>query len=135
MTPLPFALRWAIAYGLTQAVEVPIYLAAMRGSHEPIGRRMLVAFGASALTHPFVAILFPFLFARAFGPIPSPHALTAEGAVRASFAFVLFEGFAILAEAGYLHAFGIRRPLRTSLVANLASSLFGVVLTYATGLP
>ena len=100
------ALAWLSGFGFTELVEVPLY--SVR-SFSPAGRsarrRVAIAFGASLLTHPFVWFVFPSIFhdewASLFGA----------------------EAFAVVVEALWLRAFGVRRPLLLSLAAN-ASSLF-----------
>ena len=48
---------WWQAFLLTQLVEIPIYLYA--GRSLPRMNRIALAFGASAVTHPFVWFAFP----------------------------------------------------------------------------
>lgn len=88
---------WLARFLFTQLVEVPIYTGALRG-------RALVAFGASALTHPVVFFVFPLVWPGGGWPM-----------------LIAAESFAVLFEAAYLHRFGLRRALAWSLVANGAS--------------
>jgi hypothetical protein len=88
---------WLARFLFTQLVEVPIYSYALRG-------QPLVAFGASALTHPFVFFVFPRLW---------PDGRWAM--------IALAEAFAVIVEALYLRRFGLRRALLWSLLSNGAS--------------
>ena len=106
-------LGWLYAFGFTQLVEVPIYRRALGG-------RTLVAFGASAITHPFVWFLFPRL------PVSPWIWLTAA------------ESFAVLVEAVWIGLFGVKgvaRCLGWSLVANGASLGLGMVCRALFGWP
>lgn len=90
--------RWAAAFLLTQLVEVPIYGYALRG-------RLLIAFGASTITHPIVWFVIQPLWPGRY------H----HGAL-------LAEAFAITVEAIYLYRAGdLRRAWAWSLGANAAS--------------
>lgn len=104
---------WLSAFVVTQAVEMPIYLYALREPPPTIERMptaVALAFGASALTHPIVWFVIPKL-------IPSPW-LTMV---------IVAELFAITAEAAWLRAFGLRRALAWAGVANATSVLVGIV--------
>ncbi|XXF77428.1 hypothetical protein P2318_30905 [Myxococcaceae bacterium GXIMD 01537] len=104
--------RWLLAFALTQFVEVPVYLRA--------GASGRTAFLASALTHPVVWFGFPLL--REVG-------LGYWGMVAVA------EVFAVGAEALWLRAQGIRRPLAWSVVANATSVLVGLLLRELFGVP
>jgi hypothetical protein len=106
--------RWLAAFLFTQVVEVqvPIYGYALRG-------RALVAFGASALTHPIVWFVIPRVW----------HGGGYLGLVAVS------EAFAILAEAFYMKKAGLAHPLRWSIAANLASSSLGLTSRFLFGWP
>jgi hypothetical protein len=98
---------WFAAFALTQLIEIPIHARALRGQ----GGRWLMAFAASALTHPFVY----FGFAMLMRPGTIRYALVAES-------------FAVAVEAWWLHRCAGGRLRATdavlwSLVAN-ASSVF-----------
>lgn len=96
---------WLSAFLFTQLVEIPIYMRGLRCS-------FLVAFGASALTHPLVWFLF-------FSPRwEAPYA----GKLAAA------ELFAWLAEAAYFR-FGWKKPraLPWALAANAASLALGLL--------
>jgi hypothetical protein len=95
-------LDWLQAFVFTQLVEVPIYRRALGG-------RTAVAFGASALTHPVVWFVFPRLGLGGY-------AASLVGA----------ELFAVLVEAAWLRAFGLRRALAWSAAANAASLALGL---------
>lgn len=97
--------RWASAFVLTQLVEVPIYGYALRG-------RWVVAFMASAITHPIVWFVIQPLWPWRF------------------YQGVLFaEAFAIIVEALYLQRVAsLRHAWAWSLFANAAS----VAASFAT---
>jgi hypothetical protein len=95
-------MTWLTYFLFTQIIEIPIYGYALRG-------RVAVAFGASAITHPIVWFVFPRLIDSWW-----PMVLAAES-------------FAVIAEAIWLRAFGLRRALAWSLAANGASFLFGLL--------
>ncbi|MFO7561957.1 MAG: hypothetical protein R6X02_04895 [Enhygromyxa sp.] len=105
-------LAWLSAFGLTQAVELPIYLRALR-EDEPVIERLpaaiAVAFGASALTHPIVWFVFPTLISGSWLSM-----------------VLVAELFAIAAEAAWLRGFGLRRALAWAAFANAASVLVGL---------
>lgn len=98
---------WLAAFAVTQAVELPIWSIAQR---RPWRERLCLAFGASAVTHPFVWFVFPDLLASWWAMV------------------VAAECFAILVEALWFSAFGLERPLLWSLLANGASFGVGLVL-------
>lgn len=112
---------WLSAFGVTQAVEIPIYLRALR-EREPIIERLpvaiAVAFGASALTHPIVWFVMPRLIAGDW--------LTMV---------LVAELFAIAAEAAWLRAFGLPRALAWAAFANAASVLVGLISRQLFGWP
>lgn len=115
---------WLWAFLLTELVEVPIYLRALLARDDPerpferVLPALLVAFGASALTHPIVWFVTPQL-------ITSSYVLMVAAA----------ETFAVLAEAAWLRAFGLRRALWWALFANAASVLVGLTLRRLFGWP
>ncbi len=98
-------LAWAHAFALTELVEVPIYLAALR--RHPWLRRLGGAFGASLLTHPLLWFALPAL------PLSYP-----------TYVFVA-EVATVLVEAGFLKLLGSTRPLVWAIAANGASFLLG----------
>ena len=96
--------RWAAAFLFTQVVETPIYAYALRERIKtPLGR-VAAGFGASAITHPIVWFVIPHLIA---------HPYLAAMAVA--------ETFAVVVEALYVRAFGLRHAFWWSLGANAAS--------------
>jgi hypothetical protein len=114
---------WLSAFLFTQAVEVPLYVSWMRREEGPLRARplwaqALLAWGASAITHPFVWFVFPEL----------PHAEHWQMVLPA-------EIFAVTVEAIYFHALGLRRTLAWSLVANGASLGIGLVCRSIFGWP
>jgi hypothetical protein len=108
--------RWLAAFALTQAVEVPVILRAQPG--RPWPRRLLVAFGGSALTHPIVWFVAPRV-------VPGGWVAMA----------IVAETFAVLAEAAWLRAFGVPRALWWSLLANALSAGIGLSIRAAFGWP
>lgn len=109
---------WLSAFAFTQLVEVPIYGYALRETAESRLKRLGVAFGASAITHPFVWFAFPLLF-----PDSYPLAVVAS------------ETFAVLVEAAYLRTFGVALYFSWSLVANASSFGLGILLRNLVGWP
>jgi len=103
---------WLLAFGLTHAVEVPIYLALLR---LPWGRRLGAAFGTTTLTHPCVWFVLPGLFVPWLGY---------WGYV------VVAESFAVLVEALLCCGLGttLPRAFTASFVANAASLGAGLLL-------
>lgn len=112
---------WLAAFVFTQIVELPIYLVAIARSRGTTSfpRDAVVAFGASAITHPIVWFVFPALFpARAY------VAMIASAEV-----------FAVVVEAAWLRAFGVRRALAWSIVANGTSFGLGMLSRALFGMP
>jgi hypothetical protein len=110
---------WFLAFLFTQIVEVPIHEAALaRASRRrPLWARLLLAFGASAWTHPIVWFVFPKLVDRYLTMV------------------VAAELFAWLGEASYLHLLGVRRAWAWSLLANGASLGLGLASRAIFGSP
>lgn len=103
-----FFRKWLYAFVFTQIVEVPIYRRAFDCS-------FLVAFGASAITHPIVWGVF---LAKLWHVSFTTNAIVAEL-------------FAWLAEAAYFRfIFGYKRALLWSLVANSASLFVGLACSH-----
>jgi hypothetical protein len=115
---------WVWAFLLTQTVEVPIYLRALLSREDPERAferwqgALLVAFAASAITHPIVWFVMPRL-------VSSSYVLMVA----------IAEAFAVLVEAAWLRGFGLRRALWWALFANAASVLVGLGLRRAFGWP
>lgn len=105
---------WLGAFLFTQLVEVPIYTWALRG-------RPLIAFAASAITHPFVWWVFP--------------RLTTALELRYRTGFVLAETFAVVVEAIFLHRMGLRHAWLWSLGANATSVALGLTSRAYFGWP
>lgn len=124
--------RWLAGFAFTQAVEIPLYCIALglRPSSSPgeaaprtllqrafTLRNVAIAFGASALTHPFVWFLFPRL-------------------VRPYWVMVLYaEAFAVIAEAAYFTSFRVRWALAWSLAVNASSVAVGLTSRQLFGVP
>lgn len=120
---------WLSAFLFTQAVEIPIYLRAQLAPRDgdqradaqrapPWPRALLVAFAASAITHPIVWFVIPRL-------IPGDY-LTMVA---------IAEAFAVLVEALWLRAWGLERPLTWALFANAASLSVGLLSRRMFGWP
>ncbi len=106
---------WIGAFALTSLVEAPIYVAALRGSFvdEPLPwwKAIMWAVLASALTHPVVWFVFPFV-------VPAPWLVIV----------LVAEIFAITVEALWLSLTGLRDPLLWALFANASSVAVGQAL-------
>ncbi|MEZ4471837.1 MAG: hypothetical protein R3F60_13810 [bacterium] len=98
---------WLAAFLLTQAVEVPIYMRALRGGR---GRRAALAFGASALTHPLIFLALPRVWTGSYLGYVS-----------------IAEAVAVGGEAIYLAALGVPRSVAWALGANAASVAVGLL--------
>ena len=104
---------WFKAFLLTQLMEMPLYLFATRNQYS-WGSRLAIAFGASALTHPIVWLVFPVLWPfRSF-----------------FWMIVAAEIFAFVAEALYLRWCRVPRPWIWALVANGFSLSVGLVIRF-----
>jgi len=109
----PFVRAWLAAFVFTQIVEVPIYSRFLRCS-------LLVAFGASAITHPIVWFGF-------FTPHWHAHYLVK---------LVSAELFAWLTEAAYFRfLFKKKNALLWALVANGSSLGLGLLSRALFGSP
>lgn len=120
---------WLHAFFFTHAVEIPVYVLAMRhalrGGHSERPRllvwQLVLAFGASAITHPMVWFVIPNI----------PSSSYWEYVARA-------ETFAVLVEAFYFYSFhvvNLRRALVWSLVANGLSAGLGFASRAVFGWP
>lgn len=111
-------MTWIEAFGLTHAVELPIYVALLRDASRL--RRLSMGFAVSAATHPWVWFVLP--------PVLLP-ALGYTGFV------VCVELLVIAAEAALLRGFGQpgRRALIAAAVANGTSALVGLVAARLSG--
>jgi hypothetical protein len=109
--------EWARAYGLTQLIEVPVYLYAARKL--PAGRRWLYALGASSLTHPVLWFLFPW-----------PET---EGTIQNYLpVFLSGEGLVMITEAYWGWCLRVSQPWKWSIIANGASILAGFAMMLAS---
>jgi len=119
---------WLAAFLFTELVETPIYVRALRDDREGRrageaaqagrGRAIATAFAASALTHPIVWFVMPEL-------IPGDYMIMVAVA----------ELFAVVVEAAWLWAFGLRRALLWALFANAASVCLGLLSRRIFGWP
>ena len=100
-----------MAFTFTQLIEVPVYFYALHELDLSKLKRISIAFGASAITHPIVWFIIPVL-------LPSSYLAMV----------VVAETFAVIVEAVYLCAFGLRMCFSWSLVANALSFSFGLLL-------
>jgi hypothetical protein len=105
---------WLAAFAFTQAVEAPLYAAALRGRRG----RWAWALAASALTHPVVWFVFPRVWPGGYG-----HQVLAA------------EAFAVTAEAVWLGALGVPRAAWWALAANGLSAGLGLASRAAFGWP
>ncbi len=115
-------MKWLVAFLFTQAVELPFWTLALRrgGRRDGAAERpawpaaLLIALGASALTHPVVWFVFPALKpAMGYWPMVA-----------------LAELFAVGVEAAYMRAEGVRHALAWSLAANAASFSLGIAILW-----
>jgi hypothetical protein len=106
---------WLSAFLLTELVEAPVYRVFARTS-------WTVALVASAITHPFVWFVFPFLGLE----LDLPWAATAT--VSELFAWIVEAAWLVLAgRRGFAPPTSSPRALVVSLVANAASVAVGFV--------
>jgi hypothetical protein len=112
---------WLVAFAFTQAFEIPIYSWVMRRQDVELSGlgRLLVAFGASALTHPVVWFVLPRL----------QPSLGYWGYVAVA------ETFAVTVEAMYVARFGVQRALLWALAANVFSASLGLTSRWLFGVP
>lgn len=111
---LAYFWQWLYAFAFTQAVEIPIYMRPLKG-------RYVVAFGASAITHP----LLWFVAGRI-------HFFQDQNGIYCA------EGLVVLVEAAWIYAFGVRpasQALVWSGVANGMSFALGLVSHYYFNFP
>ena len=126
---------WVMAFALTQAIEVPIYVRSMRPRWSS-RRALAVAFGASSITHPIVWFVLPSLSRELFAAMAARRMeIVHEGSFRWVVYAGICEGFAVVAEAIYLRALGAPRPLFWSFVANFASAVVGLSSSLLFGWP
>lgn len=99
---------WLAAFAFTQAVEVPVYGAAL--TPRPWPQRIAIAFAASLFTHPVVW----------WGVTEFT-----ESGFDYTACVAAFELFAVVAEAAWMRRFGVQRSLAWALLANGASAGLG----------
>jgi hypothetical protein len=109
---MTFLTPWLLAFALTQAIEVPLYAVFLK---LPWRLRCAAAFGASALTHPYVWFILP--------PLLVPK-LGYWGYV------ALVEVLVVIVEAAVFLCLGVprRRAFLVALAANALSFLAGLLL-------
>ncbi|MFO0678929.1 MAG: hypothetical protein U0169_20545 [Polyangiaceae bacterium] len=106
---------WLLAFAFTQIVEIPIYVRTLRVAP-------LVAFGASALTHPIVWFVLP--------RVRHSMGLSYDAYL------VIAETFAVVAEGVYFHALTKKKSsYGWSLVANATSVVLGLASRHFFGVP
>lgn len=103
--------QWVIGFAFTQLLEIPIYLWGLR--RLPMPQRLGVAFGASAITHPFVWFAVPWYM---------------PGAASRWVLFLVVEAAVVGVEGYYLKQWGRTRPWHWALLANAFSAISGEVL-------
>jgi hypothetical protein len=113
---LTYFQSWALAFAITQLVELPVYRAVARVSWAR-------GFSLSLVTHPVVWYVFPLLY---------EHAGLSWTAM-----LWLAEGFAYVVEAALLRAYGVRWPraIVASCAANTASIVAGELVRACWGIP
>ena len=112
------ALAWLSGFGFTELVEVPFYsIRTFSPPDRTMRKRMAIAFGASLITHPFVWFLFPRVFDDEWAMLFAA------------------ETFAVVVEALWLRAFGVRHPLLLSIAANASSVFLGLSSRQMFGWP
>jgi hypothetical protein len=121
-----------VAFAITQAVECPVYA---RG----FGLSPRVAFGASAITHPIVCFVIPYVWEKLYLMAVTARPGLTLGADAYFIGYgVIAESFAILVEALYLMRWarlGPRSAAIASLTANAASGIVGLVCSSLFGWP
>lgn len=100
--------EWLGAFLLTQAIEVPIYLAFAHSL--PLLKRCVYAFGASTITHPLIWFCLPW-----------------TGMSYWALVFIA-EAFAIIVEAIWGRGWRVGRAWTASLVANVLSAGTGLLI-------
>jgi hypothetical protein len=131
--------EWASAFLFTQAIEIPLYVRVLRGEVVPkpsMARAAVIAFGASAITHPIVTFVIPRLTEGIFAWMAERGmSVVWSGAFRWVVLAGCCESFAVGVEAIYLRAFRLRRALLWSLAVNFASASLGLCCSLILGWP
>lgn len=124
MTTKELALRWAVAFTITQVVECALYIRIFRV-------RPWVAFMASVITHPFVTLALPWMWERLpLGALSPRASFVAYGAVAETLAVVVEACWLVwIARMTWKHA-GL-----ASVAANVCSSTAGGLCFLLTGWP
>jgi hypothetical protein len=115
---IPFWGRdWAEAFLFTQAFEMPVYLVALYRYRPGVRwyKALAIAFGASAITHPFVWFFFPY-FSVGHGPDYYWNVVVPAAEV-----------FAVGVEALYLWRLRVTLALAWSFLANGLSFGLGLL--------
>jgi len=131
MSSLAAIARFCVAFSLTQAIEIPIYVRAL-------GARPGKAFGASAITHPVVWFVMPVLWRALYLSVVGWDRRFVLGELGYFWGYgVLAEGFAVVVEAAYFRILGTpaTKALGWSIAANATSSLAGLGIRAVTGWP
>jgi len=118
--PTSHLARWALAFSITLAVEIPLVLRALRADEPQAWRRLSAAFLANAVSHPAL-----------FLGLASLVAVTGWVLVLGEIAVVALEAFVYRWRA----AASMATALRVSLAANLASFAVGAAIHRLTGWP
>ena len=133
---------WLWAFLLTQSVEVPIYLRALLSRDDPERAferwlpALLVAFAASAITHPIVWFVIPPLWDWLYLALLAPHpSLWMTPTTRYWVMVVIAESFAISGEALYFRLLRKKKTWRWSFAANMASVTLGLLSREIFGFP
>lgn len=131
--------QWLLAFLLTQIVEGPIYVAALRSDGPPRARATMIALalGASAITHPPLWFFAPNAWVELYLAVVTrwPDARIASATTRYIVFVVLFEALVVLVEGAYFAAAKLRRPWLWALVANATSVLVGFAVRALFGVP
>jgi hypothetical protein len=132
-------LRWLIAFAFTQLVEVPVYTRALRrdGVTRSLPLALWVSFGASLVTHPVVWFVIPSWWTTLYLAVidRAPQATLASPLARYVAMALVAETFAVLVEALYFYAWGLRRALVWAFAANALSLSLGLASRALFGLP
>jgi hypothetical protein len=127
---------WLGAFLFTQVVECPIYAASLRQRPGSWSLRFAIAFGASAITHPVVWFVIPWLWYRFhLGRLLSwlPWYDGALGYAGGYWGMVvLAEVFAVGVEGLYLRRVHPARSLAVALAWALGANLASVSLGFAS---
>ena len=100
---------WLKLFILAQLIELPIYYKLIEAHNV---KKLLLGFGASAITHPLLWFMMPWDSA--------PFLLL----------LVIGEAAVFIVEGIFLKSFGIKNPFYISTLANSASMITGVLIDY-----